>query len=347
MPNPKPRAFMSYAHVDNKYGQLTEFRDRLSNEVHVQTGEPFPIFLDRDDILLGQTWHQRIKEALQQEVTLLIPILTPSLFKSDACREELTVFLDRERSLHRSDLIFPMYYIGCRLLDDAHLRASDSLATAIAARQWADWRGLRFEPFESPQSCKAIMQIAAQICTALDRIITESHEIEVSARAEDAVDQSKAAAAPSRSLFISYAHADERMADQLLKHLTVLRREGIINSWHDRSISAGDQWSGQISEAMDRAQIVLFLVSADFLASDYCYDVEVRRALERHAAGQAVVIPVILRACDWGGSLFSKFQALPSDGRPISSTPNRDKALLDVVRGIRAAASSLSKQGAP
>ena len=89
MSSPKPRAFMSYAHVDNKYSRLTEFRDRLSNEVHVQTGEPFPIFQDRDDILLGQTWHQRIKEALQQEVTFLIPILTPSFFKSVTCREEL------------------------------------------------------------------------------------------------------------------------------------------------------------------------------------------------------------------------------------------------------------------
>ncbi|MFY9610717.1 MAG: toll/interleukin-1 receptor domain-containing protein [Blastocatellia bacterium] len=347
MPSLKPRAFMSYAHIDNKYGQLTEFRDRLSNEVHVQTGEAFPIFQDRDDILLGQTWHQRIKEALQKEVTFLIPILTPSFFKSDACREELTVFLDRERSLKRNDLIFPMYYIGCRVLEDERLRASDQLGTAIAARQWADWRGLRFEPFESPQSCKAIMQIASQISATIDRIASESREIEVPDLAADEVGQREGESSRTLSLFISYSHADERIADQLLKHLKVLQREGVIDVWHDRIISAGDQWFGQISDALERAQIVLFLVSADFLASDYCYDVEVRRALERHATGEAVVIPVILRACDWGGSLFSKFQALPSDGRPITISPNRDKALMDVVRGVRAAATLLSKQKPP
>jgi hypothetical protein len=67
-----PLAFMSYAHVDNKYGQLTEFRERLSNEVHVQTGDEFPIFHDRDDILYGQPWRERIERALQQEVTFLV-----------------------------------------------------------------------------------------------------------------------------------------------------------------------------------------------------------------------------------------------------------------------------------
>lgn len=338
----KPRAFMSYAHVDNKYAKLTEFRDRLSNEVHVQTGDAFPIFQDRNDILLGQTWHERITSALQKEVTFLIPILTPSFFKSDACREELTLFLDRERSIKRNDLIFPIYYVGCRVLEDEQLRKSDLLATAIAARQWADWRGLRFEPFESQQSCKAIMQIASQICVAIDRIAADACEIQVPSSAAGGVGPREGKPARSLSLFLSYANADQRMADQLVKHLAGLLREGVIDSWHDRNISGSEQyWSGQIADALDRADIVLFLVSADFLASDYCSDIEVRRALERHAAGEAVVIPVILRPCDWGGSLFSKFQALPSEGRPIASWPNRDSALLNVVKGIGAAANAI------
>ena len=79
----KPVAFMSYAHVDNKYGQLSEFRERLSHEVHMQTGEEFPIFQDRDDISLGQNWRQRIEEALAEEVTFLIPIITVLLRRSN------------------------------------------------------------------------------------------------------------------------------------------------------------------------------------------------------------------------------------------------------------------------
>jgi hypothetical protein len=131
----KPAAFMSYAHVDNEYGQLTEFRERLSNEVQVQTGKEFPIFQDRDDILLGQDWRQRIEEALEEEITFLIPIITPSFFNSQACREELDLFLRREKALSRSDLVLPVYYVTCRLLHDESLRNNDELARAIASRQ--------------------------------------------------------------------------------------------------------------------------------------------------------------------------------------------------------------------
>lgn len=345
----KPKAFMSYAHVDNKYGQLTEFRDRLSNEIHVQTGEEFPIFQDRDDIRLGQSWHQRIKTALQTEITFLIPILTPSFFKSEACREELSLFLDRERAIQRNDLIFPIYYVGCRILDDEQLRPADPLATTIATRQWADWRGLRFEPFDSQQSCKAIMQIASQIAVAIEQIpivpLSPSKDRTVKA---DNKEFRGIATSKGVSVFVAYAHADERMADQLKVHLMVLLRNGIIDRIHERVISAGEQqWSGEISNAVNQAQVILFLVSADFLVSDYCYDVEVRSALERHSAGEALVIPIILRACDWGGALFAKVQASPLDGRPISSFTSRDKAWLEVMQGIKEAIKLMTYEKAP
>src|SRR6266478_4163905 len=219
MPN-KPVAFLSYAHVDDNYGQLSEFRDRLSNEVQVQTGDPFPIFQDRDDIFLGQNWRQRIEHALEDEVTFLIPIVSPSFFKREPCREELELFFTREKKVGRNDLVLPVYYVSCRVLDDEKTRQGDPLAQAIAARQWADWRGLRFEPFESVQVRKALMQIATQIRLALDRIST-------SAAATPPVKVTKPAKAKKVSLFLSCSHKDELFARRLQTHLEILIREGL------------------------------------------------------------------------------------------------------------------------
>ena len=92
--------------------------------------------------------------------------------------------------------------------------------------------------------------------------------------------------------------------------------------WHDRRIAPGQEWAGEIDDALEHADVVLLLVSADFLASDYCYDKEMTRALTRHEQGSARVVPVILRPCDWQSSPFGKLQALPLDGKPVTSTPS-------------------------
>jgi len=108
----EPVAFMSYTHFDDQHdGQrLTQFRTRLAAEVRAQTGARFEIFQDRNDIQWGENWQQRINKSLDT-VTLLIPFLTPNFFQSSACREEVTLFLERERDLGRTDLILPVYYI--------------------------------------------------------------------------------------------------------------------------------------------------------------------------------------------------------------------------------------------
>src|SRR5215472_6110261 len=102
---------------------------------------------------------------------------------------------------------------------------------------------------------------------------------------------------PERSvkIFISYAHKDEALRDELEKHLSLLQRQGFITSWNDRQILPGTEWAYAISEHLNTAQIILLLISSDFLASDYCYSIEMERALERHEAGEAYVVPVILR----------------------------------------------------
>jgi len=136
-------------------------------------------------------------------------------------------------------------------------------------------------------------------------------------------------------IFFSYSHRDEVLRDELEKHLSLLKRQGTISSWHDRRIGPGQEWKGMIDERLNSVHVILLLVSPDFLASDYCYDTEMTRALERHNDGEARVIPIILRAVDWHGSPFSKLQALPTDAKPVTSWPNQDEAFTDVARGIR------------
>ena len=114
-------------------------------------------------------------------------------------------------------------------------------------------------------------------------------------------------------VFFSYSHEDEELRDQLEKHLAILKRQGVITGWHDRKIGAGTEWKDQIDEHLESAQVILLLVSADFLASDYCYDRELKRAMERHEAGEAREIPVILRSVDWKGGSVRQARG-PSQG---------------------------------
>lgn len=131
------------------------------------------------------------------------------------------------------------------------------------------------------------------------------------------------------------------MRNKLEKHLKPLFNSGSLKTWHDRHILPGADWRSQIDLNLDKADIVLLLVSADFVASDYCYDIEMERALERHDANEVEVIPVILRDVDWGFLPIGKLQALPRDAKPITSWEDEDAAFADVARGIRLAITTL------
>lgn len=136
-------------------------------------------------------------------------------------------------------------------------------------------------------------------------------------------------------VFYSYSHKDEKLRDKLDNHLTLLQRQGLISEWHDRMIEAGDEWESEINAHLNSAQIILLLVSDDFIASDYCYSIEMERALERHEDGEARVIPIILRPVDWETSPLGKLQALPKDGKAVTLWKNRDTAFKNVAQGIR------------
>jgi formylglycine-generating enzyme required for sulfatase activity len=118
-------------------------------------------------------------------------------------------------------------------------------------------------------------------------------------------------------VFLSYSHRDEELRNELVQHLSGLVRSGKIEIWHDRKILAGTEWAEQIDKNLEQAQIVLFLVSADFIDSQYCFDIEMTRALERHNGKTAHVIPVIVRDCDWHHAPFAKLQAVPTDGKAV------------------------------
>ncbi len=141
-------------------------------------------------------------------------------------------------------------------------------------------------------------------------------------------------------LFYSYSHKDEEIRNELEKHLSILKRQGVISEWYDRKISGGTEWENEINQQLQSARsasIILLLVSSDFIASEYCYGKELQVAMERHEKGVARVIPIIVRSVDWQGAPFGKLQALPKDAKAVTSWDNRDEAFTNIVQGIRSA----------
>ncbi len=136
-------------------------------------------------------------------------------------------------------------------------------------------------------------------------------------------------------IFCCYAHEDETLLNKLKTHLKPIQRQGLIDVWHDRDISAGMEWEREINTHLNTAQIILLLVSPDFINSDYCYCIEMKHAIERHTRYEARVIPIILRHVYWQGAPFGKLQALPKDAKPVTDWRNREKAFFNVAEGIR------------
>lgn len=136
------------------------------------------------------------------------------------------------------------------------------------------------------------------------------------------------------SLFISYSHSDANYMHELNRHLAPIKRAGFVQSWNDISIIAGSDFDETIAEKLRNAHIVVLLISADFLDSFYCYDVELESALDRRSAGDATVVPIILRNCIWRETPLRSIQALPKDGRPVVSWESRDDAWTNVVEGL-------------
>jgi hypothetical protein len=146
------------------------------------------------------------------------------------------------------------------------------------------------------------------------------------------------------TIFISYSHEDEIYKDKLEKHLSILKRNNVIETWHDRKIIPGEEWDKKIKEELENAQIILLLVSVDFLSSNYCYDIEIKRAVEKHENGEVVLIPIMLRKCDWNETSFSKIQALPKNAMPVKNFEDEDEAFSSIIEGIKLSIADLKKR---
>lgn len=143
------------------------------------------------------------------------------------------------------------------------------------------------------------------------------------------------AAAPCAKIFCSYAHKDEKYRAELETHLSLLTRQGAVHVWHDRLIRPGGDWAREIDENLEHANVVLMLVSADFVASQYCFGIEMTRALERAQAGSARVVPILVRRCDLEDVPFGHLERLPTGDKPVKNWPDRDSAWTDVAKGVR------------
>jgi TIR domain len=166
-----PHAFLSYTRLDDEFhgGAITGLRRLLELGVRVVTGDrSFTIFQDVEGIEFGQHWPSRLDEALAS-ARFLIPVLSPSFFRSEPCRDELAKFLELERRAGRRDLILPLYLVTAPVLDRSELRATDPLAQALHERQWRDWRAYAYLPIEHADHRRAIFELAAAIAAAMER----------------------------------------------------------------------------------------------------------------------------------------------------------------------------------
>lgn len=149
-------------------------------------------------------------------------------------------------------------------------------------------------------------------------------------------------------VFFSYSHQDDQHRIRLEKALKLMERQGLIDTWTDRKLLPGDRWEEGIEQELERADLILFLVSDDFIASDFIWSREMTRALEREKAGEARVVPVIVRPCDWHSAPFGKLQAVPKDGLAVthSSWGSEDEAWTDVAQRLRAMVEELGTTAA-
>jgi TIR domain len=155
-------------------------------------------------------------------------------------------------------------------------------------------------------------------------------------------------------IFMSYSHADEWLKDELVAHFAALKRNGLVDVWHDRRIPAGGILHDEIDANLQSSHLFLFLISTDFIDSDYCFHKEYQEAVKRRQAGEAEIVPIIIRPCDWDVGGLRRFNALPKDGVPVTSGADaksekqtRDPKWLEVINGLKAVLENIKQKANP
>lgn len=325
--------FLSHNHADQEW--TTRLAERLEQEDW--QGRRLKVFFSPWDIRPGQSIPKEIENALPKSRKVGL-ILSPDAVDSAWVDLErlVTTYIavsardERLIPLYRRDcdipaLLQPILYLDFR--DDADFEAAYQTLLSVIKDEPLPRRSLR-------SAKKAVVLPPVIPPPPIDSFVAPDHGEGLRVREK---------LPKSVEIFYAYSHKDAVLRDELAKHLSLLKRQGIIHEWHDRRIGAGTDWEGQISEHLNSAHIILLLISSDFLASDYCYDVEVKTAMERHDAGEARVVPIILRTCDWLDAPFGKLQALPKDAKPVRRWEDQDEAFFDIVQGLRQAAEEISE----
>lgn len=135
-------------------------------------------------------------------------------------------------------------------------------------------------------------------------------------------------------VFLSYSHKDEKFKEELDEHLSSLKRGNVIEVWNDRKIISGTEWKDDIFDNLKEADLIICLLSSSFLASDFCIDKEFKFALERHKKNEAVIVPVVIRPCDWT-PIMGNIQGAPKDGLAVTMWKNQDEAYMNIVTSIK------------
>src|SRR6266566_5101814 len=170
-----------------------------------------------------------------------------------------------------------------------------------------------------------------------EELVTFFHAGGYSLPEEEIEDDESISFSEPLQVFYCYAQEDQALRDTLDKHLGLLKRRGMIVTWHNREIAAGTDWEKEIAEHLQSAHLILLLISPDFIASDYCYGIEMQKALALHEQGSARIVPILLRPVDWRGAPFAHLQVLPTGARPITSAAwsSLDEACYDVALRLR------------
>lgn len=336
------RVFLCHASEDKPV-----VRDIYQKLVHANI-EPW---LDEQNLLPGEQWELVIPDIIRRCDIVLLCLSRTFLNKEGYGQSELRTILEAAK-------VKPMnaIYLIPFLLDDCEVPSyirgihyasrqipgdfEKLLVSCEKRRSWLnDVHGMKIEPLHTQAAAPAPASLGAS------RDLPDPGERGGAAGALPATTpsgqhvtvehfQGRASARPI-TVFLSYVHEDEALMHRLEVHLSSLKREGLISTWCDRYIQSGSRWAGVIDERLNQASLILLLVSADFLASDYCYQVEVKRAMQRHQAGEAIVIPIVMRPVDWKRTPFAQIQALPGKAKAITDWDNQDAAFVNVVAGIR------------
>lgn len=257
---------------------------------------------------------------------------------SQDVRSLFTVFIEehlREQGVTIEEVL-QVNCIGCEHVFDASIvqaridRGENDLVCPLCEKRTPIIRGAKALRDENPEIRRELIALRKTIEDITQREIREAKQ-EIK----------------PFTAFISYSHKDDDLRRAFVEHLSILKKEGQLDAWHDGKILPGEVWADEIYSHLEEASLVFLLVSASFVKSEYCYEKEMRRALERHAQGVARVIPILVRPADVGALPFMKLQALPQDARAVTSWGNQDEAWVNVVQGIRKAILDVRGLSAP